>query len=155
MLWSSACDYAIRACTHLAAQPDAVTQLRDITRRESIPAPFVGKILQSLVRAGVLRSVKGPRGGYGLARPPGEITLLTIMAAIDGTKGLETCAVGLGHCSDDQPCPLHDTFKPTRQAIRRYLDSTTLADLEAALARRRARPRAAAGRRAAAQRRRA
>ena len=112
-------------------------QLKDLAREEALPAPFVGKILQSLVRAGILRSVKGPRGGYGLARPPREITLFIVKAAVDGTKDLETCAVGLGLCSDEMPCPLHDAFKPIRQAIRRYLESTTLADMTAALARKR------------------
>jgi Rrf2 family protein len=137
MLWSSACDYAIRAAAHLAAQPGTLVQLKDITRQEAIPAPFVGKILQSLVRAGILRSVKGPRGGYGLARPPREVSLLMVKAAVDGTRDLDTCAVGLGPCSDEIPCPLHDAFKPIRQAIRRYLESTTLADMTAALARKR------------------
>ena len=138
MLWSSGCEYAIRACAHLAAQPDALVQLKDIARLEAIPAPFVGKILQSLVRAGILRSVKGPRGGYGLGRPPRQITLFMVKAAVDGTKDLETCAVGLGPCSDEMPCPLHDAFKPIRQSIRRYLESTTLADMSTALARKRA-----------------
>jgi Rrf2 family protein len=139
VFWSSGCEYAIRACVHLAGQPDALVPLKDLTREESIPAPFVGKILQSLVRAGILRSVKGPRGGYGLARPPDEISLFTVTAAVDGTTHLETCALGLGHCSDEATCPLHDAFKPLRRSIRAYLDSTTLADLAAALSRKRAR----------------
>jgi Rrf2 family transcriptional regulator, iron-sulfur cluster assembly transcription factor len=138
MLWSSACDYAIRAIAHLASRPDALVQLKTIARDESIPAPFVGKILQSLVRAGILRSVKGPRGGYGLARAPHEITLFTVRAAVDGTRDLEACAVGMGPCSDDLPCPLHDAFKPIRLAIRRYLEQTTLAEMSTALSRKRA-----------------
>ena len=138
MLWSAACDYAIRAVAHLAGQRDALVQLREIARQEAIPAPFAGKILQSLVRAGILRSVKGPRGGYGLARPPREITLMMVRAAVDGTRDFETCAVGLGPCSDEMPCPLHDAFKPIRQAIRRYLESTTLAHMSSALSRKRA-----------------
>lgn len=138
MLWSSACDYAIRAAAHLATEPDALVQLRDIARDESLPAPFVAKILQSLVRAGILRSVKGPRGGYGLTRPPRDITLMMVRSAIDGTRDLEACAVGLGPCSEATPCPLHDAFKPTREAIRRYLETTTLAHMSSALSRKRA-----------------
>ena len=139
VFWSSGCEYAIRACVHLAGQPDSLVPLKDLTREESIPAPFVGKILQSLVRAGILRSVKGPRGGYGLARRPDEITLFTVTGAVDGTTHLETCALGLGHCSDEVTCPLHDAFKPLRRSIRDYLESTTLADLVAALTRKRTR----------------
>jgi Rrf2 family transcriptional regulator, iron-sulfur cluster assembly transcription factor len=138
VFWSSGCQYAIRACTHLAGQPDALVTLKDLTREESIPAPFVGKILQSLVRAGILRSVKGPRGGYGLARRPRDISLFTVMAAVDGARHLEVCALGLDRCSDEATCPLHEAFKPLRHAIRQYLESTTLADTTLALTRKRA-----------------
>lgn len=138
MLWSSACDYAIRAAAHLARDPGGLVQLRDIAQEEGLPAPFVAKILQSLVRAGILRSVKGPRGGYGLARPPRDITLLMVRSAVDGTADLETCAVGLGPCSAQVPCPLHDAFRPTREAIRRCLETTTLAHMSSAIARKRA-----------------
>jgi Rrf2 family transcriptional regulator, iron-sulfur cluster assembly transcription factor len=138
MLWSSACDYAIRAAAHLARDPGGLVQLRDIAGDEGLPAPFVAKVLQSLVRAGILRSVKGPRGGYGLARPPRDITLLMVRSAVDGTADLEACAVGLGPCSTQMPCPLHDAFRPTREAIRRYLETTTLAHMSSAIARKRA-----------------
>jgi Rrf2 family protein len=138
MRWSSSCDYAIRALTHLAGRPDALVPLKDMAAEESIPAPFVAKILQHLVKAGIVRSVKGPRGGYGLALAPRAVTLLAVKAAIDGTRDLDACAVGLGTCSDQLPCPLHDEFKPIRHAIRRYLESTTLADMTTATARKRA-----------------
>jgi Rrf2 family protein len=139
VLYSSGCEYAIRALTHLAQRrPAELVQLREITEAEDIPAPFLGKILQDLVRTGLLRSVKGPRGGYGLARAPNAVTLLDVKAAVDGTGDLERCAVGLGRCSDEMPCPLHDTFKPLRQAIRRYLETTTLADMARGLIRKRA-----------------
>lgn len=129
MLWSNACDYAIRAVVHLAERPDTLVALKDITRDERIPAPFVGKILQSLVRADILRSVRGPRGGYALAHPPDEIPLLAIVSAIDGTKALNTCIVGLGHCSVDVPCPVHDVFAPVRASIISCLTETTIADM--------------------------
>jgi Rrf2 family iron-sulfur cluster assembly transcriptional regulator len=137
MLWSSACDYAIRAAAHLSEQPESLVPLKDIADQEQLPAPFVGKILQALVRADILRSVRGPRGGYGLARPPRDVKLLMIVAAIDGTRSLESCAVGLGPCSHDALCPLHDAFKPVRDSIRAYLEGTTLADMTRALTRKR------------------
>ncbi len=129
MLWSNACDYAIRAAVHLAEHPDTLVALKDITREESIPAPFVGKILQALVRADILQSVRGPRGGYALAHPPDRITLLMVVRAIDGTKALDGCVVGLGHCSSDMLCPLHDAFAPVRASIRACLEDTTLAEM--------------------------
>jgi Rrf2 family transcriptional regulator, iron-sulfur cluster assembly transcription factor len=138
MLYSSACGYAIRALTFLAEQPTTVLcQLRDIAVAESIPAAFLGKILQDLVHARLLRSSKGPRGGYALARRATAITLLDIKAAIDGIADLESCASGFGRCSDDMPCPQHERFKPLRVAMRRYLATTTVADMARALAEKR------------------
>ena len=139
MLYSTACGYAIRALTHLAGQPpDGFRQLRDIARAEGIPGAFLGKILQDLVRGRLLNSSKGPRGGYALARRPAAITLLAVKEVVDGTADLEGCASGLGRCSDDMPCPQHERFKPLRVAIKRYLVTTTVADMSQALAEKRA-----------------
>lgn len=139
MLYSSGCEYAIRAMTHLASRPPGrFTLLAEISEAEELPSAFLGKLLQDLVRAGLVKSARGPTGGYALAYPPEEVALLEIKEAIEGTADLERCAVGLDPCSDATPCPLHDTFKPLRQAIRAYLEETTLDDLVRGLARKRA-----------------
>lgn len=134
MIYSNACEYAIRGMAYLARQPaDRLHLLNDIAAYEDLPYHFMGKIFQTLVRAGLLRSVKGPRGGFELARPPEQITLYQIKEAIDGTDDLYRCAVGLDHCNDQVPCPLHETFKPLRLQINHCLESTTLADLAKAV----------------------
>lgn len=140
MLYSSGTEYAIRALTHLARRPaEWRTQLREISESEDIPQAFLGKILHDLVRAGILDSTRGPGGGYALARPPAEISLLQVRAVLEGTSDLERCAVGLEPCSDETPCPLHETFKPLRQAIRSYLEETTVQDLADGLREKKAR----------------
>lgn len=135
MIYSSACEYGIRAATYLATRhdEDALVKLKDISESEDIPAPFLSSILQRLVVAGLLRSARGPTGGYALAAPPEEVTLLDVKAALDGTAELEECAVGLGACSDETPCPLHDSWKPIREEIRRYLEETNLAQMAGAI----------------------
>jgi Rrf2 family iron-sulfur cluster assembly transcriptional regulator len=149
VFWSSGCDYAIRACVHLAGRGEALVPLRELTRAESLPAPFAGKVLQTLVRAGLLRSVKGRHGGYGLARPPDEISLLTLLAAVDGTRHLDRCVLGLSRCSDESVCPLHDSVKPLRHVVGEFLASTTLAAMSSAQASKRMRQPPAARRRRA------
>lgn len=136
MIYSSACEYGIRAATHLASrhQEPGLVKLRDIAEGEGIPAPFLSQILQRLVTAGLLRSTRGPTGGYRLSRPPSEISLHDIKAAVDGVMELEECAVGLGPCSDQMPCPLHNSWQPIRQRIRTYLRDTTLDQVAAAMA---------------------
>jgi Rrf2 family protein len=130
MLYSGSCEYAIRALTFLAQRPTGkLTLLGDIAEAEAIPRAFLAKVLQDLVRKGLLRSARGPTGGYALADAPDRITLYDIRDAVDGTEDLFQCAVGLDPCSDETPCPLHETFKPLRAAIERYLRDTTIADL--------------------------
>ena len=138
MLYSGRCEYAVRALTYLAQRPEGqLTLLAEITEAEDLPPAFAGKILQDLVRAGLLRSARGPAGGYALIAPAAEISMLQIVESIDGTDDLERCAVGLNPCSDETPCPLHDTWKPLRLQIKRYLEKTTLGDLAKGLERKR------------------
>jgi Rrf2 family transcriptional regulator, iron-sulfur cluster assembly transcription factor len=80
-------------------------------------------------------SRRGPGGGFRLARTPQLITLRDVVAAIDGLDQFAECAVGLEGCSDDSPCPLHDTWKGLRTQMMNYLETTTLADMAAALTR--------------------
>jgi len=130
MLYSGSCEYAIRALTFLAQRPTGkLTLLGDIAEAEGIPRAFLAKVLQDLVREGLLRSARGPTGGYALGDSPERITLYDIRRAVDGAEDVERCAVGLDPCSDDTPCPLHDTYKPLRAAIESYLQETTIADL--------------------------
>ncbi|MFB6285420.1 MAG: Rrf2 family transcriptional regulator [Candidatus Bipolaricaulia bacterium] len=127
MIYSKACEYGIRAMTHLALHPDERSVVRDISADEDVPHYFLGKILQTLAKHGLVSSTKGPGGGFGLAKPAAEITLYDIRAAIDGNDDLYACAVGYESCSTESPCALHDDFEPLRDQIIDYLQSTTLA----------------------------
>jgi Rrf2 family protein len=130
LIHSTACEYAIRALTYLAGfEPGTRVLARDVSAHENVPGPFLGKIFQTLVRAGLLASTKGPGGGFSLTRKPAEIALFDIYQAVDGTTYLDACAVGLARCSDETPCPLHDRWKPIRERIRQYLQTTSLADM--------------------------
>jgi len=114
----------------MAGSPPGTRLLaRNVAAHERVPGPFLGKIFQTLVRANILASNKGPGGGFSIARDPKTITLFDIYQAIDGTTYLEGCAVGLARCSDETPCPLHERWKPVRERIRNYLQTTTLADM--------------------------
>ena len=138
MIHSSACEYAIRALTYMAGSPPGTRLLaRNVAAHERVPGPFLGKIFQTLVRANILVSNKGPGGGFSIARDAKTVTLFDIYQAIDGTTYLDGCAVGLARCSDETPCPLHERWKPLRERIRSYLQTTTLADMAEATRRKR------------------
>lgn len=136
MLYSTPCEYAIRALAYLALSPNRQpAQGQEIASAENIPAPVLGKILQGLVRKGLLHSRRGPGGGFRLARRPELITLRDVVAAVDGLDHFLECAVGLERCADDAPCPLHDTWKGLRTQIMSYLEKTSLAEMGHAVAR--------------------
>jgi Rrf2 family protein len=85
MLYSKPCEYAIRALAYLARfRNDGAAQGKEIATAEGLPAPVLGKVLQELVRKGLLESRRGPGGGFRLARRPQLITLRDLVAAIDG-----------------------------------------------------------------------
>ena len=136
MLYSKPCEYAIRALSYLALSPDrGSAQGQEIASSENIPAPVLGKILQALVRKGLLESRKGPGGGFRLARRPELITLRDVVAAVDGLDHFLECAVGLERCADDAPCPLHDSWKGLRTQVMNYLETTSLAEMASAVVR--------------------
>jgi Rrf2 family protein len=86
MKLTRASHYALQALVHFAREkPNAVVASHMVARAEGIPERFLLKILKPLVTAGVLRSVKGPNGGYSLARPAKDISMLEIVEGVDGT----------------------------------------------------------------------
>lgn len=143
MIFSNPSEYAIRALSELvlvAANPSQGTgrkpgfvMLDRLVENASLPREFLAKIFRQLVEGGILNSAKGPGGGFSLARPAHEITLLQIIEAVDGTSHTDGCVVGLARCDDSMPCPQHDLFKPIRQRLKAYLATTTLADTAASL----------------------
>jgi Rrf2 family protein len=134
MMFSSSVEYAIRGLGELAGRgSEGPTMLDDLVAGTDLPRDFLAKVFQKLVHGGVLRSAKGRGGGFSLARPSHEITLMQIVEAIDGPQVFDRCVVGLEKCNDDMPCPQHDLYKPIRQRLKDYLLTTTLADMAASL----------------------
>ena len=134
MIFSNPTEYAIRGLSELAIRgEDKPVMLDELVTGTDLPRDFLAKVFQKLVRGGVLKSAKGRGGGFRLARPAHEITLIHIVEAIDGPQTLDQCAVGLERCNDQMPCPQHDLYKPIRQRLKDYLTTTTLADLAASL----------------------
>ncbi len=117
--------------------PGKLTGAREISEAERIPMPFLRKILQMLTRRKLVRSFKGIRGGYELARPAEQANLNAVIYATDGTDVRERCVLGLPKCDHRNPCPLHDRWKEIRSLMTQMLDETSVADLARVTRRRR------------------
>ncbi|MEQ1886805.1 MAG: Rrf2 family transcriptional regulator [Bryobacteraceae bacterium] len=145
MIFSRTAEYAIRALVQIAALPRGEYALaKNIAADADIPGHFLAKILQDLARDGFLKSSKGPRGGFRLAVPADEITMLRIVEATDGPGRFERCIGGHSECNNKVACGMHDSWMELRSRIIDYLGGTTIAMLAKALGdkrRRLARPR--------------
>jgi Rrf2 family transcriptional regulator, iron-sulfur cluster assembly transcription factor len=109
--------------------PGRLAGAREISKAEGIPMPFLWKILQSLARRKLIRSFKGVRGGYELARPSSQITIDMLVEAIDTKERIGNCVLGLPRCSDANACPLHESWRELRSRMEAMLQDNTLADL--------------------------
>ena len=134
MIFSNSTEYALRALTELASKDrQGYVMLDEIIAGTNMPRDFLAKVFQKLVRGGILRSTKGRGGGFALTRPVYQITLMHIVETLDGPQTFDRCVVGMERCNDQMPCPQHDLYKPIRQRLKDYLNTTTLADLVASL----------------------
>lgn len=140
-MFSRSAEYAIRAMTFLALQPAGkLTGAREIAQAENIPMQFLWKILQNLARRKLVRSFKGVRGGYELARPGERISVEDVVRAADESSIAQGCVLGLASCSEQTPCPLHHTWKVIREQIVHMLEQTTIAELARVATQNRQRP---------------
>jgi Rrf2 family protein len=122
--------HGLRAVLYIASRNvESPVRGEDIAREEDLPQPFLSKILKILSSRNILHSVRGPGGGFRLARTSDEISLLDIVEAIDGLSQFDECALGWKTCQDDNPCPLHNSWKDMRQGLREYLAKSSVADL--------------------------
>lgn len=127
MALSAKVQYGIVALIELAAihGQGGVLQVAEIAQRQSIPDRYLEQMLTSLRRAGILRSIRGPRGGYQLARTPAEVTVLEVVAALEGEMPNRT-AVERSTPEFDVLASLEDRLENARAGI---LSGTTLQDL--------------------------
>jgi Rrf2 family protein len=118
MIMSRACGYAVQAIIHVAKKPEGhFTPVRKISEELGIPRHFLGKIVQSLVKAGILSSSRGPKGGLALMKNPSELTLMDVVSVIDGTDFNTRCIIGLPKCDDEAPCILHSRWEKMRKGV--------------------------------------
>ncbi|WP_276498995.1 RrF2 family transcriptional regulator [Pontibacter litorisediminis] len=131
MLLSKTAEYALRAIVYIALNDAQGLKIgvKDIAKELELPSHFMGKILQDLVRKGVISSVKGPGGGFFLHRPAGEISILEVVRTIDGLEAFRKCGMGMKQCSDTHPCPLHDDIKEYRNQMLRIFSSKSIQTL--------------------------
>ena len=132
---SKKADYALMAMKHLALRGDrsshATASAREIAELYDIPIELMAKVLQRLVRRGLLASHQGTRGGYQLARMPGQISVADVIQAIDGPVTVTACSTDDMECEQFAKCNVRDPLWKVKQRILSALGECTIADLAA------------------------
>jgi Rrf2 family protein len=131
-MFSKACEYAIRASVFIASKSfdDIRVNQTEIAKNIDSPKAFTAKILQALVRAKVITSVKGVNGGFEIEKSKiSAIKLSQIVQAIDGDDIYKKCGFGLEKCDENHQCPVHHKFKVIRDGLREMLENTSLDEL--------------------------
>jgi len=126
---SKKADYALLAMRHLAAQEETTTSARELAERYDIPAELLAKVLQTLVRARLLESQQGIRGGYELARPAGQISVADVIVAVDGPLTVTACSEDDHSCEQYAKCNVRDPLWRIKDQIIGALAATSVADL--------------------------
>lgn len=130
-IFSKTCEYAMRAVffiAHRTADGGRVG-IKEISIGVQSPEHFLAKILQDLSKRGLVKSVKGPNGGFYMDAITLKRPLADVVEAVDGNGIFIGCGLGLDYCSESNPCPLHHQFKEIRNQISELLKQTTIEEL--------------------------
>jgi len=120
-------EYALRAAVWLGRDPERTESADQLAIQTKVPRRYLHKVLQDLVRAGLVRSQPGPGGGYALARSPEKITILDVVNAVAPLERIRHCPLGL--TSHTRLCPLHAELDRVYAATQAALARVTIAQM--------------------------
>jgi len=125
-------DYAIVAMSKMSHRPDDVRTTTQISLETAVPMPTIAKLLNALVKGGLVFSHRGASGGYTLSRPAEDITAADIIQAVEGPISLTACVDGSDEkCGIQLDCPMSGNWNKVNQAIQKALKEVSLAELGA------------------------
>ena len=123
-------DYGIRSVLYLARQPfKKICFVNEISEDYKIPRSFLAKILQKLVKAKIVRSYRGVKGGFSLARQPRDISVLNVLEAIDGKVTLNLCLTDKKLCSFSRHCPVSAVWATAQSKVVEVLSKSNFEDM--------------------------
>ena len=123
-------DYGLRAMIYLASiPPGAIVPFREVAKRMSVPEDFLAKILKQLVDGGLVRSTRGPHGGYALGRPAGDISFLDVIEAVEGPIALNVCLDEDEGCGRSSACTMVGVWREGQERMLEVYRQAKLASL--------------------------
>jgi len=123
-------DYGIRSVLYLAHQPyKKISFVTEISEEYKIPRSFLAKILQKLVKAKIVRSYRGVKGGFSLARQAKDISVLDVLEAIEGKLAMNICLADKKKCDFSRHCPIHGVWVNVQTKVTEVLKKSNFDDL--------------------------
>lgn len=119
-------EYALRAMIHLADVPEGVANGNEIAEHEHIPKYFLEKVIRDLMRSGLVRSRRGPGGGYQLSRPAETISFKDIIEAVEGPINLNVCLEDTSTCSLQPRCRMFRVWEHGQRVLLEVFSQTNL-----------------------------
>jgi len=123
-------DYAIVMLAYLARNPDVLVSAKELSEGSKLPYPTVSKILKLLVKSDVLASIQGAHGGYRLKKSPTEISVASVIEAIEGPIAMTECATGdHGKCKTQDSCSIQPHWMTINGVIKKSLENLAISTL--------------------------
>ena len=124
-------DYGLMAMKHLAERAhDGACSAKDVADAYGIPQEALAKILQRLVKAGLLQSQHGANGGYTLARAANQISAFEVIRAIDGPLFITSCITVRGECGQSGRCTIREPLRRVNESIEQVLRRITISEMK-------------------------
>jgi Rrf2 family protein len=123
-------EYALRAMLYMCSEPNGTTfKISDVAKKNDIPDSFLRKLVQQLIRAGLLKSTQGNGGGISLNVESEKITPLDIIEIVEGKIGLNKCLIHNDFCNRDNYCSIHIIWDEAQTQLRDKLQSKSMKEL--------------------------
>lgn len=128
MMLTQTAEYALRGVLFLAdLPPRTLVRVNDVADALAVPRNYLSKVLYELARRGILSSLRGPNGGFALARDPDLLTLAEVVEPFDPFE--DRCLLMRRQCSEENPCLAHNQWKEVAGQVRSFFRKTTIGDL--------------------------
>ncbi len=128
MIFSKSTEYATRVLVYLVINSGEKKKIgvQKLASVLEFPEHYLGKILQTLAKNGLVASAKGPNGGFFATQKTGSLTLLSVVDLFDGLRFFDTCGLGLHECNEDRPCPIHKEYQIVKGNLYKLLSDKTI-----------------------------
>jgi Rrf2 family protein len=131
MIFSRTCKAALKSIAYLASNEKTQNKysIKELAKAVEENDHTLGKVLQMLVKHGLVSSLKGPTGGFYLDKVQLKNPVIQVVEAVDGPLEFSTCVMGFSKCSEKKPCAFHEEFKKSREIIYNLVTKNNIGDL--------------------------